>query len=97
MRHKRFEEKKIGKNFTFFIPQKYIFSEERRTPGIAAIWGRQYVGKSDKESSHDVGKFFDRKWLRYDFFPPGQSSLAAGYSAFGSRRIPDSFVISAGK
>lgn len=46
------------KNGQIPASKKYIYPKWQKTPGIAAIWGRHYAGKSDKESSHVVGKFF---------------------------------------
>ncbi|NBI85110.1 hypothetical protein D3Z47_02410 [Lachnospiraceae bacterium] len=48
--------KNICKNGQIPAYTKYISSKWRKTPGIAAVWGRHYAGKSDKESSHVVGK-----------------------------------------
>lgn len=50
--------KNICKNEAFTAIKKYISPKWRKTPCIAAIWGRHYAGKSDKESSHVVGKIF---------------------------------------
>ena len=58
MKHGRFKRKNICKNRQSSVPEKYISSQRQKTPGIAAVWGRHYVGKSDKESSHVVGKCF---------------------------------------
>lgn len=56
MKHRGFEQKNICKNGQIPAPKKYISSKGQKTPGIAAVWGRHYAGKSDKESSHVVGK-----------------------------------------
>lgn len=56
MKTGKFGPKKICKNGGFPASKKYISSRKRKTPDIAAVWGRHYAGKSDKESSHDVGK-----------------------------------------
>ncbi|WP_455683921.1 hypothetical protein [Thomasclavelia sp.] len=58
MKHRRFKQKNICKNEPFSASKKYISSKWRKTPCIAAVWGRHYAGKSDKESSHVVGKIF---------------------------------------
>ena len=56
MKHRGFEQKNICKNGQIPASKKYTSSKGQKTPGIAAVWGRHYVGKSDKESSHVVGK-----------------------------------------
>ncbi len=48
--------KNICKNEAFRAPEKYITFERRKKPSIPAVWGRIYAGKSDKGSSHVVGK-----------------------------------------
>lgn len=52
----RFERKNICKNRPFSALQNNIAFGRRKSPCIAAVWGRIYAGKSDKESSHVVGK-----------------------------------------
>lgn len=49
-------QKKICKKRNFYTPKKYITFYMRKKPDITAVWGRHYAGKSDKESSHVVGK-----------------------------------------
>ena len=56
MKTGRFGPKKICKNGSQRTAKKYITSRKRKNPDIAAVWGRHYAGKSDKESSHVVGK-----------------------------------------
>lgn len=56
MKHKGFERKSVCKNKPFPVSKKYMSLKWRKTPCIAAVWGRHYAGKSDKESSHVVGK-----------------------------------------
>jgi hypothetical protein len=58
MKRRRFKQKNICKNGQIPASKKYIYPKWQKTPGIAAIWERHYAGKSDKESSHVVGKFF---------------------------------------
>lgn len=58
MKHGEFKQKNICKNGQISVPKKYTSSKGQKTPGIAAVWGRHYAGKSDKESSHVVGKIF---------------------------------------
>lgn len=48
--------KKICKKGDFPAFEKYTYSRKRETPDIAAVWGLYHAGKSDKESSHVVGK-----------------------------------------
>lgn len=52
----RFERKNICKNRLFSAHKNNITLGRRKSPCIAAVWGRIYAGKSDKESSHVVGK-----------------------------------------
>lgn len=56
MKQGRRGQKSICKNGDFSGSPKYINAKRAKTPNIAAVWGRQYAGKSDKESSHVVGK-----------------------------------------
>lgn len=52
------------KNGQDSLLQNYIYFEERKTPSIAAIWGRFLEGISDKESSHVVVISSDSEVLR---------------------------------
>lgn len=56
MKRGRFDRKNICKNRAFSALQNNIAFGRRKSPCIAAVWGRIYAGKSDKESSHVVGK-----------------------------------------
>lgn len=56
MKQGRKGQKNRCKNRDFSYSPKYINTKRAKTHNIAAIWGRQYAGKSDKESSHVVGK-----------------------------------------
>lgn len=60
MKRGKFDRKKICKNGDLRASKKYISSRKRKTPDIAAVWGRHYAGNSDKESSHVVGKSYER-------------------------------------
>ncbi len=61
MKTSRFSRKKICKKGDVRVSKKYITSRKRKTPDIAAVWGRHYAGNSDKESSHVVGKSSERR------------------------------------
>ena len=56
MKSRKLKQKNICKNGQVPASKKYISPKWQKTPCIAAIWGRHYAGKSDKESSHVVGK-----------------------------------------
>lgn len=56
MKTGKFDRKNICKNRAFSARKNDIAFRKRKSPCIAAVWGRIYAGKSDKESSHDVGK-----------------------------------------
>lgn len=60
MKTGQFDRKNICKNGNILAAKKYITTKDRKTPDIAAVWGRHYAGKSDKESSHVVGKPSER-------------------------------------
>ena len=55
MKASQFDRKKICKNGRKLAVQNDISAGRRKKPGIAAVWGHQYAGNSDKESSHVVG------------------------------------------
>ena len=51
--------KNLCQNGSFSVKKNDICFGRRKSPCIAAVWGRLRTGNSDKESSHVVGKFFD--------------------------------------
>ena len=50
-----FEAKILCKNGRILSPKTYTKTENPKSLGIAAFWGRLTTGNSDKESSHVVG------------------------------------------
>lgn len=61
MKKPRLDRKKICKNGKNLAAQNDIYARQRKKPEIAAVWGRQFNGNSDKESSHVVGNSSRRR------------------------------------
>ena len=60
MKIDKFNNENICKNKVKIRSQNYIHFIIRKNSNIAAIWGRFITGNSDKESSHIVGKSYER-------------------------------------
>lgn len=61
MKTPRFDRKNICKNGQKMAVQNDIYAKRRKKPGIAAVWGHQFAGNSDKESSHVVANSSKRR------------------------------------
>ena len=58
MKHHSFHEKNRCKNRQNFGKKKYTTFGKRQNRRNSAVWGRFATRNCDKESSHDVSKFF---------------------------------------
>ena len=58
MKHHSFHEKNRCKNCQNFGKKKYTTLGKRQNRRNSAVWGRFATRNCDKESSHDVAKFF---------------------------------------